>query len=208
MRYPTRFRFLLMLVLIAGCASSDDAVTNERTAAMTTVTAVVATTTTAATTTTVSDLSAAVDTELVASFAAKVRDRWAEAESMVGFMTPDLSDDEIAVIGTSICEYFAAHPLAVHSSVSKQERMEAYIDVSVIVADALGLPYDPTLEDAGFESRADARKVMAFKYTLEPADNGGLCPVPATGPGSMPCAGSSGGCDIFASPWRAAASPQ
>lgn len=208
MRCPTRFRFLLVPVLIAGCTSSDDAVANERTAAMTTVTTVVTSTTTAATSTSVSDLSAAVDPTLTPSFAAKVRDRWAEAESMVGFTAPDLNNDEIAVIGASICEYFATHPLAVHSSVSKQERMEAYIDVSVIVAGALGVPYDPALEDAGFESRADARKVMAFKYTLEPADNGGLCPVPATGPGSMPCAGSSGGCDIFASPWRAAASPQ
>ena len=88
-----------------------------------------------------------------------------------------------------------------------EERMEAYADVWVIVADALGIPYEPALQDAGFESRFDSRKVTAFKYTLHPGDRGGLCPVPASGPSSMPCSGSSGGCDLFSSPWSGAASP-
>jgi len=82
--------------------------------------------------------------------------------------------------------------------------MEAFSEVSVIVCEAMGMPYDPALQDAGFESELDARAVIAFKYTLEPGSDGGLCPVPSSGPGSMPC--SVSGCQLFGSPWSAAAS--
>lgn len=75
------------------------------------------------------------------------------------------------------------------------------------VASELGLAHDPTLQDAGFESGIDARNVHAFTDTLQPADAGGLCPVPSSDSESMPCAKVMG-CYLFASPWSVAASGQ
>jgi hypothetical protein len=183
---------------LAGCGSSDDVAIDETTAAPTTTTAAPTTTTAAPTE------APKVDEALIPSFAAKVRDKWEDTERLVGGTAPDHSDDEIAAIGRSICEYFGAHPLPAHSNATTPERMEANSNAAVIIAEGLGVPYDPALQDAGFEDGIDARNVMAFKYTLEPAGDGGLCPVPTSGPGSMPC--SVSGCQLFGSPWSAAAS--
>jgi hypothetical protein len=81
--------------------------------------------------------------------------------------------------------------------------METFSEVSVVICEAMGMPYDPALHDAGFESDIDARNVMAFKYTPSQG-GGGLCPVPTSGPGSMPC--SFTGCSMFGWPWSATAS--
>jgi hypothetical protein len=63
----------------------------------------------------------------------------------------------------------------------------------VIICEAMGMPYDPVLHDAGFESDIDARNVMAFKDVTEEADVAGLC---------------RGGERLFYSPWSARASAQ
>jgi len=220
MRYPPRFLApLFTLCLLAGCGSSDDVAIDETTAAPTTTTAAPTTTTAAPTTTTAAPTTTTaapttttaapteapeVDEALIPRFAAKVRDKWEDTERLVGGTAPDHSDDEIAAIARSICEYFGAHPLPVHSNATTPERMEAYSNAAVIIAEGLGVPYDPALQDAGFEDGIDARNVTAFKYTLEPGGDGGLCPVPTSGPGSMPCAVA--GCRLFGSPWSAAAS--
>jgi hypothetical protein len=74
-------------------------------------TTVAATTTETTSTTAGTAPELVVDEALAADFVAGVRDSWERTERTVGGSVPDLSDDEIVAIGTSVCKYLAANPL-------------------------------------------------------------------------------------------------
>jgi hypothetical protein len=134
-----------------------------------------------------------------------VRAKWERTERTAGGSAPALSDDEIVAVGTSVREYVAVNPLQEWRN-TEQQRMEIYSDVAAIISEATGMPYDPALQDAGFASEIDAFYVTAFKDILAEAVDGGLCPVPDSGPASMPCI--SKGCLLFVSPWSVRTSAQ
>ena len=121
-----------------------------------------------------------------------VRDNWDRTERTVGGTAPDLSDDEILAIATDICEYTTGNSVLAAKQVGP--RMEAYSEIAVIISEALGIPYDPALLDAGSDSEIDARNVVAFKMLTSKE---GLCP-------------AIEGLDVFLffSPWTAKASAQ
>lgn len=70
--------------------------------------------------------------------------------------------------------------------------MEGNAALAAIIIEALGIPYDPALLDAGFESEIDARKTLAFKEII---DKDSICPNPA-----------NPRLHLFGSPWSAKAS--
>lgn len=194
---------VVVLVLIAGCSTNDGASDEPTgTAAAVTTTEAVATTAASATTTTAAPTTTEaasttttapvpeVDEETATAFAAGVREAWDRTERTVGGTAPDLTDEEILAIGASICQYVAANPLAEENR--KAARLEAYSQVAAIISEALGVPYDPSLQDAGFDSGIDGRNIVAFKYVI---DDDGLCPH-AWGPSVY----------MFSSPWSASAS--
>lgn len=207
---PIRFTTLLVaLVLIGGC-STDDGASDEATSTAATATAEAVTTTAAPTTTKAATTTAApttteqtsttttaapvpeVDEETAAAWVAGVREKWDRTERTVGGTAPDLTDEEILAIGMSVCDYIAANP--VPEGIQVGPRMEAYVQVAAVISEAMGIPYDPALEDAGFDSEIEGRNVAAFGYVIE---EDGLCPEFSTF-----------NFHLFSSPWSLRASAQ
>jgi hypothetical protein len=114
-----------------------------------------ATTATITTTTTVPELN------LEEGFVEHIRESWARSGRTRGGEVPDLTDEEILDIGWAVCEHLAADPTAV----LRQPTMESWAEVAAIITERLGLPYDPALLDAGYESGHDSSLVTAFSNT-------------------------------------------
>lgn len=147
-------------------------------------------TTEATTTTTAASPEIVLDEAVVEAYVAGVRDQWDRTERTVGGTAPELTDDEILAIGVSMCEYLAIDPSPMENAESA--RMEGNAALAAIISEALDIPYDPALLDAGFESEIDARNILAFKDII---DKGSICPNP-----------KNLRSHVFGSPWSAKAS--
>ena len=113
-----------------------------------------------------------------------------EASAAAGI---EMTDAEILAVAISVCEHLAASPLPLGKA--EGPRLEAYASAAAIISEAMAIPYDPELLDAGFESEIEARNVIAFREVTQFAKEGGLCPASATRTDNL-----------FYSPWSARAS--
>jgi hypothetical protein len=129
-----------------------------------------------------------VEPDLEATFVEYVKEEWARTVRTRGGEMPNLTDEEILAIGWAVCEQIAADPTVI----SARATMESYAEVATIIAEGLGLPYDPAFLDRGFESSDDSSLVSAFAHTGNRKSRGALCP-------------QSVGGKMFYSPWSVAA---
>jgi hypothetical protein len=91
-----------------------------------------------------------------------------------------------------MCEHIAANPWILDmENEDPEETMPVFTEQAAIAANALGINYEPAMQDAGFDNGFEARHVPAFRSVAGDPDAAPLCPASVY---------------LFCSPWSARAS--
>jgi hypothetical protein len=164
-----------LLVAVVACAESESSAGTTATTETPTTAAATTTTTTEPEPTTTTTTTVPVtepEPDLEESFVEYVKEAWARTARTRGGEVPDLTDEEILDIGRAVCEQIAVDPTVL----SSQKTLESYAEVAAIITERMGLPYDPALLDAGYESSRDSSLVDAFAHAGNLGSSGALCP--------------------------------